>query len=115
VRLASARAAASSARILVVDDTEQNLRLMRRILNGAGYSDIRTLGDGREVLASVEDFAPDLVLLDLHMPGKDGFEVLSDLSPIMSAGYLPVLMLTGDLSPATKRHALALGAKDFLS
>jgi putative two-component system response regulator len=98
-----------------VDDTEQNLRLMRRILNGAGYSDIRTLGDGREVLASVEDFAPDLVLLDLHMPGKDGFEVLSDLSPIMNSGYLPVLMLTGDLSPATKRHALALGAKDFLS
>ena len=105
---------ASSARILVVDDTEMNLRLMRRILGGAGYSDVRTLSDGSEVLASFADFNPDLILLDLHMPGKDGFEVLKDLQPAMNASYLPVLMLTGDLSPEAKRHALALGAKDFL-
>ena len=105
---------ASSARILVVDDTEMNLRLMRRILTGAGYSDIRTATDGNDILALFVEFNPDLILLDLHMPGKDGFEVLKDLQPAMNAAYLPVLMLTGDLSPETKRHALALGAKDFL-
>jgi putative two-component system response regulator len=91
-----------------------NLRLMRRILHGAGYSDIRTIKDGSEVLTAFTEFDPDLVLLDLHMPGKDGFEVLRDLQPAMAAGYLPVLMLTGDLSPEAKRQALALGAKDFL-
>jgi putative two-component system response regulator len=48
------------------------------------------------------------------MPGKDGFEVLKDLQPAMGAAFLPVLMLTGDLNPETKRQALALGAKDFL-
>jgi putative two-component system response regulator len=106
---------ASSARILVVDDTEINLRLMRRILQHAGYTDIRTLLDGSEVLDTLDEFDPDLVLLDLHMPGKDGFDVLKDLQPRMSRAYLPVLMLTGDLSPQTKRQALALGAKDFLS
>jgi len=104
-----------SARILVVDDSDVNLRLMRRILQGAGYLDVRTIDDGSKVLSNFDEFNPDLLLLDLHMPGKDGFEVLKDLQPAMSAGYLPVLMLTGDLSPATKRHALALGAKDFLS
>lgn len=104
----------ASARILVVDDTEMNLRLMRRILQGAGYSDIRTAPDGNDILAVFVEFHPDLILLDLHMPGKDGFEVLRDLQPAMNAGYLPVLMLTGDLSAETKHRALALGAKDFL-
>ena len=88
---------------------------MRRILQGGGYTEIRTLGNGDEVLGALNEFDPDLILLDLHMPGKDGFDVLRDLHPKMSAGYLPVLMLTGDLSPQTKRQALALGARDFLS
>jgi putative two-component system response regulator len=88
---------------------------MQRILQGAGYTDIRMLADGSDVLETLNAFDPDLLLLDLHMPGKDGFEVLEDLQPAMNASYLPVLMLTGDMSPQTKRQALALGAKDFLS
>ena len=105
----------ASARILVVDDSEINLRLMSRILRGAGFSHIRTLSDGNGVLEMFAEFDPDLILLDLHMPGKDGFEVLRELQPALAAAFLPVLTLTGDLNPETKRQALALGAKDFLS
>lgn len=104
----------ASARILVVDDSSTNLRLMRRILHGAGYEHILTVADPRQVPQIFREFHPDLILLDLHMPEKDGFEVLKDLEPQIAAGYLPVLMLTGDLSPEAKRLALSLGAKDFL-
>jgi putative two-component system response regulator len=59
---------------------------------------------------------PDLVLLDLHMPGRDGFMVLDDLAPYTSGGgHLPVLILTGDASAEMKRRSLALGAKDFIA
>lgn len=104
----------TSARILVIDDAEMNLRLMRRILASAGYLNVMTLDNPARATDVVSSFDPDLILLDLHMPGKDGFEVLRDLEPAMRAGYLPVLMLTGDLSPDSKRLALSLGAKDFL-
>ncbi len=99
---------------MVVDDAEMNLRLMRRILATAGYQNVLTLSDPGRVRDACAEFNPDLILLDLHMPGKDGFEILQELEPAMRSGYLPVLMLTGDLSPEAKRLALALGAKDFL-
>lgn len=104
-----------SARILVVDDSDMNLRLMRRILGSAGYEHLMTSSDASDVPSMVQQFQPDLILLDLHMPGKDGFEVLKDLEPALNASFLPVLMLTGDLSPDVKRLALSLGAKDFLA
>ena len=63
----------TSARILVVDDEEMNLRLLRRILERDGYTNIRTTSVGQEVLQIVEEYNPDLVLLDLHMPQPDGF------------------------------------------
>jgi putative two-component system response regulator len=64
----------------------------------------------------VGEFNPDLMLLDLHMPHMDGFAVLKQLgSRVSAAGYLPVLMLTGDATPEAKRGALSLGAKDFVA
>lgn len=106
---------AESARILVVDDTDANLRLMTRILTKAGYSNIQTTDKSEFVVAMVDEFDPDLILLDLHMPGVDGFEVLERLGPAIGAGFLPVLILSGDLTSESKRRALSLGAKDFLS
>ncbi len=105
-----------SARILVIDDEEANLRLLRRILEREGYSQIIATADGSAVRGIVEEFDPHLVLLDLHMPPPDGFTILRALaSRIAAPSLLTVLVLTGDASPEAKRTALTLGARDFLA
>jgi putative two-component system response regulator len=103
-----------SGRILIVDDQEQNIRLLTRILAKAGYDDVASTSNSDEALALYIQFKPDLVLLDLHMNGKDGFQVLEEVMLQSGDGYLPVLMITADDSAEVKRHALALGAKDFV-
>ena len=103
-----------SGRILIVDDQEQNIRLLTRILAKAGYDDVASTTNSDEALALYIQFKPDLVLLDLHMNGKDGFQVLEEIMLQSGDGYLPVLMITADDSAEVKRHALALGAKDFV-
>jgi len=103
------------ARILIVDDQEQNIRLLERILAKAGYEHVASTTNPAEALTLQGHFKPDLVLLDVHMGEKDGFEVLEELiSRNGSAEHLPVLMITADDSAETKRRALALGAKDFI-
>lgn len=105
-----------AARILVVDDEEINLRLVKRILNSAGYPNVRAIPDGRQITKDVMEFDPDLILLDLQLPPPDGFEILRALGPrINGAARTPVLVLTGDGSFAAKRMALQLGARDFLA
>jgi len=103
-----------SGRILIVDDQEQNIRLLTRILAKAGYDDVASTTNSDEALGLYIQFKPDLVLLDLHMNGKDGFQVLEEVMLQSGDGYLPVLMITADDSAEVKRHALALGAKDFV-
>ena len=103
------------ARILIIDDQEQNIRLLARILQRAGYENIASTTNPSDALAIQSQFNPDLVLLDVHMRGKDGFEVLTELlSSDRSGEHLPVIMLTADGSADVKRRALALGAKDFV-
>ena len=104
------------ARILVVDDEETNLRLLRRILEKSGYTNVITTPNGADVASLVDELSPDLILLDLHMPDPDGFSILRALGPrIDGPGLLPVLVLTGDSTSETKRAALSLGARDFLA
>ena len=106
----------SSARILLVDDEEINVRLLRRILSSGGYETIRSTSDGREVTSIFADFEPDILLLDLHMTPRNGFDVLRELGSVTKTnGTVPVLMLTADTSSESRRGALSLGAKDFLS
>jgi putative two-component system response regulator len=106
----------AAARILVVDDEEANLRLMRRILEKAGYENVVTTAEGSDVAAMVDHLKPDLMLLDLHMAPPDGFAILRALGPrITDPGSMPVLVLTGDATPEAKRGALSLGARDFLA
>ncbi|MDX1566333.1 MAG: response regulator [Longimicrobiales bacterium] len=103
------------ARILIVDDEPGNLRVLERLLNRVGYERIRTTDDSRQVESLFEEFRPDLVLLDLHMPHLDGFEIMEMLEErIPSDVFLPILVLTGDTDPDTKRRALSVGAKDFV-
>lgn len=103
-------------RILIVDDQEGNVRLLDGILRGAGYTNLTSTTDPRDVLPLYAEISPDLVLLDLHMPGLDGFAVLELLGgEIPPDSYLPILVLTADITPEAKRRALASGASDFLT
>ena len=104
------------ARILIVDDEEANLVMLRRLLSKAGYTEVGGTTESQQALSLYRELEPDLILLDLHMPGLDGFGVLEQLAPVIPKdSYLPILMLTGDRTPAAKQRALSLGAKDFVA
>jgi len=104
-----------NARILIVDDEPANVDLLRRVLERAGFARIESTNDSREALELYVRFRPDLILLDLHMPHRDGLEIMDELNQIAEASYLPILMLTGDDTQEAKREALSRGAKDFLN
>lgn len=99
--------------ILIVDDQEANVLLLERMLRGAGYVSITSTMDPGEVCELHRKNGYDLILLDLQMPGMDGFQVMEGLKEIETEGYLPVLAVTAQ--PAHKLRALAAGAKDFIS
>ena len=102
--------------LLIVDDEAENVRLLAKILSRAGYANVTTTTDSVRVLELHSQCNPDLVLLDLHMPGEDGFAVLAKLAPFITGlEHLPVVIITGDGSPEVKHRALSLGAKDFIS
>lgn len=106
-------AAILNAGILVVDDNRANVRLLELILRGAGYVAVSSTMDPNEVCELHRANRYDLILLDLHMPGMDGFRVMEGLKAIEQDGYLPVLVITAQ--PDQKLRALGAGAKDFLS
>ena len=103
-----------SARILVVDDEQGNVETLSRILSRAGFTHVESTTDPREVTKLYVEQRPDLILLDLHMPHLDGLDVMDELNEIAEASYLPILILSGDLTPDARRDALSRGAKDFV-
>jgi EAL domain-containing protein (putative c-di-GMP-specific phosphodiesterase class I)/AmiR/NasT family two-component response regulator len=105
----------ADARILLIDDESANLSLLRNLLTRQGLRHLYELPDSRETLAWVARVDPDLVLLDLHMPGVDGYEVLGQLRSWAAGSYLPVLVLTADTTNSAIERALDLGAHDFLT
>ncbi|HET7698704.1 MAG TPA: HD domain-containing phosphohydrolase [Vicinamibacterales bacterium] len=104
-----------TARILVVDDEDANVEILRRVLRRAGFASVDTTTDSRQVAPLYLKHRHDLILLDLHMPHMDGLEVMDQLNEIASASYLPILILSGDLTPEARRDALSRGAKDFVN
>ncbi len=104
------------AHVLLVDDQELNLRVLRHVLERAGLADIETTQDPWAVTGLVSKRTPDLIVIDLHMPGLDGFGVMDELRPQLdAAGYLPILVLTADVTDDARRRALEGGARDFLT
>ena len=101
------------ARILIVDDQETNILLLEQMLRNAGYVCIASTLEPHAVCALHRDNHYDLILLDLRMPGMDGFQVMAGLKEIETDGYLPVLAVTAE--SAHKLQALQSGAKDFVS
>jgi putative two-component system response regulator len=114
VRKAEAASEHRPAKILVIDDQEQNIKLLTRILEKDGYEHVRSTTNAAEALSIYAEFKPDLVCLDLHMREKDGFQVLQEIVSHNGNSLVPVLMITADDSADVKRRALALGAKDFV-
>ena len=102
------------ARILVVDDTPSNVKLLADILQARGYT-VVTAANGAEALARIERQAPDLVLLDVMMPGMSGYEVCRKLRDNPATAMLPVVMVTA-LDPGQERvKGIEAGADDFLT
>jgi PAS domain S-box-containing protein len=102
-----------NASILIVDDQETNVVLLEQLLNEAGYTSVAATMNPQEVCALHRKHRYDLILLDLQMPGMDGFQVMEGLKTNDADSYLPVIVLTAQ--PGHKLRALQAGAKDFIS
>jgi serine phosphatase RsbU (regulator of sigma subunit) len=102
-----------NAKILVVDDKEANVRLLDGMLRIAGYTSVESTTNPVEVCELHRKNRYCLILLDLQMPGMDGFQVMEGLKTVEEDGYLPVLVITAQ--PDQKLRALEAGAKDFVS
>jgi CheY-like chemotaxis protein len=102
-----------NASILIVDDQSSNVQLLSEMLSNAGYVCVTSTTDPFAVCDLYRKHRYDLILLDLQMPGMDGFQVMEELKKIDTHGYLPVLVITAQ--PAHKLRALAAGARDFVA
>lgn len=101
--------------VLVIDDNEGSVEFLRQLLERQGLGRVYTETDARQVTRHLVEHRPNLVLLDLHMPEVDGFEVLGRIRRFAAGSYLPVLVLTGDTSSVARNRALTEGAQDFLT
>jgi PAS domain S-box-containing protein len=102
-----------NASILIVDDQQANVRLLEQLLSETGYKAVTSTMNSSEVCALHQANHYDLILLDLQMPGIDGFQVMESLKSDTTDDYLPVIVLTAQ--PGHKLRALQAGAKDFIS
>ena len=102
-----------NAKVLIVDDQELGARSLKEMLTEAGHTNVTYTTNPYEVCELYRTNRYKLILLDLQMPGMNGFQVMKDLNAIELDGYVPVLAITAE--PAYKLHALKAGAKDFIS
>src|SRR5688572_2721891 len=103
------------ARILIVDDQVANIELLKRMLEHDGYTSVESTTESATVVPMCAQQPPDLLILDLHMPEPDGFEVLAQLQPWFDGRWFPVLVVTADVTTEAKQRALSGGARDFLT
>jgi putative two-component system response regulator len=103
-------------RLLIVDDNASSVALLEAMLAEAGYGNLVATQNPRLVRELCLRWQPDLLLLDLRFPDMSGFDVLADIPELLADPVnLPVLVLTADISPATRRKALSHGARDFVT
>jgi putative two-component system response regulator len=103
-----------AAHILVIDDEEVNRTLISSMLQHAGYQSVAVLADPTDLERQLAAQPPDLVILDLHMPERDGFSVLDALRSRIIEEHLPVLVVSGDFSGDARNRALLMGARDVV-
>jgi PAS domain S-box-containing protein len=104
----------AAAVILIVDDERQNCRLLEALLVPEGY-DTRTATSGEEALVSIADDPPDLILLDVMMPGLDGRQVASAVKADPATANIPIIMVTAQTDREARLAGLEAGAEDFLT
>ncbi len=102
------------ARVLIIDDNPDMVWILQTLLEREGFTEIASSTDPTTAVDAFLAFEPDLVLLDLHMPGKNGLEVMAEIKEV-SRDFVPVVMLTGDLNPEVRLRCLGAGAHDFLT
>lgn len=105
----------ASVTVLIVDDEEYNCSLLERILARASFQNVHSIMDPSNIPHMLTTYNPDIILLDLHMPKIDGIQALQLIKEYAGESYLPVLMLTADVTPKAKQEALTAGAHDFLT
>ncbi len=103
-----------SPRILAVDDEPVNLRVLANLLDRWGCT-VRTAADGAEALAAVRTFDPDIILLDVMMPGQSGFEVCGILQADPATRHIPVIFLSAAAGTNDKVAGLDAGARDYIT
>ena len=101
-------------KILVIDDDRMTVSLLEQLLQRHGYSRVLGITNSRVAVETCQTFDPDLILLDLIMPELDGFAVLESLRSDVSERFLPIIVLTADITEEAKARALEAGATDFL-
>src|ERR1041384_3417551 len=107
---------ASATKVLIADDLAVNVRLLRAILEAAGFRDVKTTTNAEAVVSIYLGYRPDIVLLDLHMPGLDGLELVKRLrSAAFGDFYLPIVAPPGAPPPDPRRATLDAGASDFVT
>ncbi|PZO05607.1 MAG: two-component system response regulator [Alphaproteobacteria bacterium] len=115
MRIVPDDATVKAARILAVDDEAANLSLVEKAFAREGFDGVVTFLDPQAALSDFAQNPPDLVLLDLMMPGIDGYELLDSFRRLTPAdAYLPIMVLTADTNVRARLRALALGARDVL-
>ncbi len=104
-----------NANILLVDDQLVNIKLLEKLLRQAGFSSIFSTTQPTEVKSLYFDNGIDLILLDIRMPDMDGFAVMAELQAEIENDYLPILVVTAELTSQTRERALSSGARDFIT
>lgn len=104
-----------AARVMVVDDHQANVTLLEKMLRSRGYTAVEGYTDPGAAVARYSEWRPDLVLLDLNMPGMDGFAVMKALAELEPDSYPPVLVVTAQDEGSIRLRALQAGARDFLN
>jgi putative two-component system response regulator len=105
-----------NGRVLIVDDQPSNILLLEMTLQQGGFTNVRSTTDPHAVMSIFTEFQPDILLLDLHMPGLTGFDVMEQLRSVVGKNtYFPILVLTANAMPLMKQQALVYGANDFLT
>jgi putative two-component system response regulator len=101
--------------ILIIDDDIDTAAYLARVLAKHGFINVATCNDAQEAITLYMESAPDLVVVDLHIPGFSGIEIMRTIRKLDPEGeYVPVIMMTGDLGPTAKRQALEAGCNDFI-
>lgn len=102
------------SKILIVEDDADNVHLLELFLETSGFTDVHATSDARNVEGLVRELGPELILLDLHMPHVDGLEVMRRIQQAIPGHRIPMIVMSGDISPENRKVGIEVGATDFL-